>query len=87
MNTETSSLMQLVNQMTIESVLNLRKMIELGKKPDGQRLSKQERESCLEALLLWEANHLPEHQRSGYIEQSCKNKKELIEDLPLQVFN
>lgn len=68
------SLNDLVNSLTPEAIQNLNRMIELGKKPDGQRLSSEDRQSCIEVVLLWEARHLPEIERSGYIDQQCKSK-------------
>ena len=48
--------------------------VELGKWPDGQRLTEAQRESCLTAMLHYEALRLPKGQRTGHIEQrNCDN--------------
>ena len=67
-------LVNIINEMTPEAVGNLKRMIELGKKPDGRKLSRQEKEACMEAIVCWEAKHLERTQRSGYIEQRCAKK-------------
>lgn len=53
--------------LTPDVITNLRRAIELGKWPDGRMLSREQRETCLQAVLAWEQIHLPEEQRTGYI--------------------
>ncbi|MCY4330566.1 MAG: DUF1315 family protein [Endozoicomonadaceae bacterium] len=65
---------ELVDQLTPEIVDNLKTMVELGKKPEGEKLSSHELESCMEVVIHWEAKNLPQAQQSGYIAQHCKNK-------------
>jgi len=54
---------------------NLKTAIELGKWPDGKRLSKEQKALCLQAIIVYEKEHLPENQRTGFIEpkkhQAC----------------
>ncbi len=61
-----------VASLTPEVVDSLRRSVELGKWPDGQSLTSEQRERSLEAVLAWEAIHLPKEQRTGYMAQSCK---------------
>lgn len=65
----------LIASMTPEICDNMRRAVELGKWPDGRELSKEQREMCLQAVLTWEAKHLPEEQRTGYMEQACKSSE------------
>ncbi|MZR62171.1 YeaC family protein [Alcanivorax sp. DP30] len=65
----------LIATMTPEICDNMRKAVELGKWPDGRVLSKEQRELCMQAVLAWEAQNLPEEQRTGYMEQACKGDK------------
>ena len=53
----------------------LKHSVELGCWPDGRRLSEQEREASLQALIAWEFEHLPEDQRTGYMPVSCKSRQ------------
>ncbi len=45
----------------------LKRGVELGRWPDGSKLTSEQRETCLQALIAYEARHVPEQQRSGYI--------------------
>ena len=57
-------------------VANLKRAIELGKWPDGRRLTDTQKETCLHAVLVWETTHLPEEERTGYIYKSTKKEGE-----------
>jgi len=47
--------------------------IELGRWPDGRSLSKDQKEICLQAVMLYEAKHdVDESQRIGYVDSSKK---------------
>lgn len=48
---------------------NLRRAVELGRWPDGRRLSAAQRQTSLQAIIAWETRHLPAEQRSGHIEK------------------
>ena len=54
-------------------VASFKRAIELGKWPDGRRLSDEQKETCMQAVLVWEMKYLPEEERTGYIN---KGKKE-----------
>jgi len=73
----------LIATMTPEICDNMRKAVELGKWPDGRTLSKEQRELCMQAVLAWEAQNLPEEQRTGYMEQACKGGKDEVEEQPV----
>lgn len=56
-----------VQQLTPEIYQNMRRAVELGRWPDGRQVSVQQRETCMQAMIAWEARHLPEEQRAGYM--------------------
>lgn len=56
-----------------EIVASFRLAIEIGKWPDGRRLTPEQRETCMQAVIAWEMKNLPEQERTGYIH---KDKKE-----------
>ena len=66
------SFMSLIEDITPEIHANLRRAVELGRWPGGERLSAEQVELCLQALILYEARHLPESERSGYVGRGCK---------------
>jgi uncharacterized protein YeaC (DUF1315 family) len=65
--------------LTPEIVTNFKRAIELGKWPDGRRLTDEQRVTCLQAVILWEGKHLPEEQRTGYINKE-KEDGEVCDD-------
>lgn len=74
---------ELATQMTPDVYSRLRSSVELGRWPTGQALSKEQKALCLEAIIKYEiANNVPETERTGYIEQSCKSEKP--EQIPTQ---
>lgn len=57
----------LINQMTPDIVGNLKTAIELGKWPNGEKLTPEQREHCMQAVIAWELKNLPPEQRTGYV--------------------
>ena len=53
----------LVDAMTPTIYENLKTAVELGKWSDGTRLSPEQVESCLQAIILYESKNLPESER------------------------
>ncbi|SMF40115.1 hypothetical protein SAMN02745866_02594 [Alteromonadaceae bacterium Bs31] len=41
--------------------------VELGKWPDGSKLSAKQLETCLEAIVVYEQKYIEETQRTGYV--------------------
>ncbi|MFA5495655.1 MAG: DUF1315 family protein [Porticoccaceae bacterium] len=58
---------QLLKSLTPEVYENLKRAVELGKWPNGESLTPQQRETCLQAVIAWDALHKPEQERVGYI--------------------
>jgi uncharacterized protein len=56
--------------MTPEIHQNLKNAIELGKWPGGERLTKEQVELCLQAVIAWDLRHLPETGRVAYIDRT-----------------
>ena len=63
---------QILAALNPDVVANLKRAIELGKWPDGRRLSDEQKQTCLHAVLVWETTHLPEEERTGYIHKPKK---------------
>lgn len=47
----------IVNTMTPEIYQRLQRAVELGKWPDGVRLTPEQKEHSLQAVMLWQARH------------------------------
>ncbi|MBJ7220723.1 MULTISPECIES: YeaC family protein [unclassified Brenneria] len=70
----------LIDAMTPEIYQRLATAVELGKWPDGVALSAEQKENCLQMVMLWQARHnqQPEHMTIGTDgEIVMKSKQEL----------
>jgi len=77
--------LQMIENISADIYERLKLAVEIGKWPDGERLSQEQKELCLQALITWEAKNLPEELRIGYMgEQHCKSKAKTIPNILLQ---
>ncbi|MDN7133922.1 DUF1315 family protein [Halomonas sp. MC140] len=61
---------KMINQMTPAIYESLKQAVSLRKWPDGRRLTPEQTELCLEAVMRYESeNNVPEENRVGYLEQ------------------
>jgi uncharacterized protein YeaC (DUF1315 family) len=61
---------RMIQQMTPAIYESLKQAVSLRKWPDGRRLTDEQTELCLEAVMRFEAeNNVPEENRVGYLEQ------------------
>ena len=58
---------QLLKTLTPDIYENLKRAVELGKWPNGDALTPEQRETYLQAVIAWDALHKPEQERVGYI--------------------
>jgi uncharacterized protein YeaC (DUF1315 family) len=63
---------QLIDSLTPDVVARLRRGIETGRWPDGRPLTPEQREHSLPPIIAWEQRHLPEEQRTGYIDRGAR---------------
>ena len=71
---------QLVNAITPEAYERLLYAVETGKWPEGTPLSEQQRDSCMQAVMLYQSKHNSEAQHMTIAkggEVSFKSKSEL----------
>ncbi|SFR76707.1 hypothetical protein SAMN05216203_2893 [Marinobacter daqiaonensis] len=75
---------ELIQRLDPTVYRSLRRAIELGKWPDGRRISDEQRQICLEAVIHYEnAHNIPEQERVGYIERhSCGSEESGKDDGP-----
>lgn len=64
----------LIEQIDPQLHQRLKTAIEIGKWPDGKALTREQKELCLEAVIAYETNNLPEDQRTGYLDQRCASE-------------
>lgn len=68
-----------MNVLNDDIVKRFKTAIELGKWPDGRELTDDQRETCIQAVIMYEHEHLSEDERTGYVppkETSCDSSKE-----------
>lgn len=70
------SLQDILAMMNPEVHMNLKTAVELGRWPDGRKLSPEQLEYCLQAIIAYEQESLPEEQRIGYIDRTGLKKTE-----------
>ena len=65
--------LQLIDTMSPEIYQNLVRSVELGRWPDGKRLTPEQRANALQAIIAWGERNLAERNRVGYIEKKQKS--------------
>ncbi|NWN92333.1 DUF1315 family protein [Marinobacter adhaerens] len=64
---------ELIERLDPNVYQSLRQSVQLGKWPDGRRLTPQQREISLEAVIYYENLHnIPEEERVGYLDRGSK---------------
>jgi uncharacterized protein YeaC (DUF1315 family) len=67
----------LINSITPEIYQNLKRAVEIGKWPNGDKLTDEQREHCMQAMIAFEQKHLPPESRTGYVppKDACASTK------------
>ena len=66
-------LQQLLNSITPDIYHKLQKAVEIGRWPDGRRISDEQRSLCMQAIIAYDQRN-PEIERTGYVppkESAC----------------
>ena len=64
---------ELIDSITPEIYTNMKRAIEIGKWPDGSKLSREQLENTMQAVIAYEQKHMNEDQRTGYIDKAEKD--------------
>ncbi len=62
----------LLAQITPEIYANMRRAIGIGRWPDGRKLTDQQRQDCMQAVIAYEQINVSERERTGYIDRGHK---------------
>lgn len=57
----------LIGAITPEIYQNFKSAVAIRKWPNGAPLTSQQMETCLQAIIVYEHQNLPEHERTGYV--------------------
>ena len=74
---------ELIQAMTPEMHQSLKLAVELGKWPDGRRLTDEQRDICMRAVVAYDLEKMPEDQRVGFIDRTKQDGTQHGKD-PLQ---
>ncbi|WP_075187408.1 YeaC family protein [Teredinibacter haidensis] len=69
---------EILKTMTPEIYRRFRSAIEVGKWPDGRKLSTEQIETCMQAIITYEGRYVAEIERTGYVppkKKSCDSTK------------
>jgi len=76
------SFAEMIENITPEIHQRLQLAVEIGKWPDGRKLTPEQKALSLQAMIVWELQNLPEDQRTGYMgTNECGSKTEAIPNL------
>ncbi|WP_312935892.1 YeaC family protein [Pseudomonas sp.] len=77
-----STFEHMIENITPDIYQSLKTAVELGRWSDGRKLTLEQKELSLQAVIAWEAKHLPEDQRTGYMgPQECASKSAPIPNI------
>lgn len=74
---------ELIQAMTPEMHQSLKRAVELGKWPDGKRLTEEQKDICMRAVISYDLQNKPESERVGYIDRTKQDGSQHGKD-PLQ---
>lgn len=70
----------LIDSITPETYQALLKALELGKWADGNRLTQEQKEHVMQAIIAYGEKNLAEEQRVGFIDRGTKEEGEVCDD-------
>ena len=63
-----------LNNLNPDIIARFQTAIELGKWPDGRKLTDEQLHTCMQAVIAYEYKHLPEEDRTGYVPPKPEKK-------------
>ena len=78
----------LIQRITPETYKTLRLAMEIGKWGDGSKLTQEQKELPMLAMIVWEQANLPEEERTGYMggQECAKQTKKKLSDEQAAMF-
>ena len=75
----TNEFQQLISNIKPDVYQNLKTAVEVGRWPNGVKLTAEQRHLSLQAIIAYEVKHLPPEERTGYVppieKSGCKGDK------------
>ena len=70
-----SKFAEIASTISAEVYESFKLAVEIGKWPDDRKLTTEQKELCLQAMIAYELKNLPEDQRTGYMgPQACESQ-------------
>lgn len=78
----------LIQSITPETYKTLKLAVEIGKWGDGTKLTQEQKDLTMQAMIMWEMNNLPEEERTGYMggQECAKQTKKKLSDEQAALF-
>ena len=70
-----SNFAEIASTINAEVYESFKLAVEIGKWPDGRKLTAEQKELCLQAMIAYELKNLPEDQHTGYMGPGLPLKK------------
>lgn len=74
------NIQQMLAMLDSDIVERLKTAIEIGKWPNGIALTKEQRQTCMQAVIAWEHEHVNTTERTGFIDKTKKTETEACDD-------
>lgn len=65
---------QMLSVLDADLVARLKTAVEIGKWPNGLALTAEQRQTCMQAVIAWEHEHVAATERTGYIDKAKKTQ-------------
>lgn len=79
--------LEMIQNITPDIYQSLKQAMEIGKWPDGRRMTQDQKELTMQAMIAWEIRHLPEEERTGYMGgQECASKSKAKAQVDTSLF-
>ena len=79
MTENTMNFDQLIDTISPEIYENLKRAIEIGRWPDGRRLTQEQTEHSFQAIIAYEHHHVAEQDQVGFIDRGSKKDGEVCD--------
>lgn len=75
---------ELLAALDLDIIERFKVAVEIGKWPDGRALTEAQRETCMQAIIVYEHENLAQDQRTGYVPpkgEPCDTKGDDVDQL------
>lgn len=74
----------ILNALNDEIIAKFKTAIEIGKWENGEKLTQDQLATCMQAVMVWEHEHLPANLRTGYVQKPIENGQVVGQDCDVE---